>query len=80
VITCANGEYLEQEIKPLVSKFLADRGLELSPVKTKIAHIDQGFDFPGFNIRKYKGKCFTKPKKESVKKHLRKYARLCYQP
>jgi RNA-directed DNA polymerase len=67
VITCANGEYLEQEIKPLVSKFLADRGLELSPVKTKIAHIDQGFDFPGFNIRKYKGKCFTKPKKESVK-------------
>jgi len=67
VVTCANGEYLEQEIKPLISKFLADRGLELSPEKTKITHIDQGFDFLGFNIRKYKGKCLTKPKKESVK-------------
>lgn len=67
VVTCASGEYLEQEIKPLVSKFLADRGLELSPEKTRITHIDQGFDFLGFNIRKYKGKCLTKPKKEAVK-------------
>ena len=67
VVTCANGDFLEQEIKPLISKFLADRGLELSPEKTKITHIDQGFDFLGFNIRKYKGKCLTKPKKESVK-------------
>jgi len=67
VVTCANVEYLEQEIKPLVNKFLAERGLILSPEKTKITHIDQGFDFLGFNIRKYKGKCLTKPNKESVK-------------
>jgi len=67
VVTSSNCEYLEREIKPLISKFLADRGLELSEEKTKITHIQQGFDFLGFNVRKYKQKCLTKPKKESVK-------------
>jgi len=67
VITCNSGEYLQQEIKPLISKFLADRSLELSQEKTKITHINQGFDFLGFNIRKYNGKCLTKPNKDSVK-------------
>jgi len=67
VVTCSNSEYLEREIKPLISKFLADRGLELSEEKTKITHIQKGFDFLGFNVRKYKQKCLTKPKKDSVK-------------
>lgn len=67
VVTCSNSEYLELEIKPLISKFLAHRGLELSKEKTKITHIQQGFDFLGFNVRKYKHKCLTKPKKDSVK-------------
>jgi len=67
VVTCSNSEYLEREIKPLISKFLADRGLELSEEKTKITHIQKGFDFLGFNVRKYKQKCLTKPNKDSVK-------------
>lgn len=67
VVTCADRDCLEKEIKPLVSKFLAQRGLELSQEKSKITHINEGFDFLGFNIRKYKGKCLTKPKKDSVK-------------
>jgi RNA-directed DNA polymerase len=67
IVTCANREYLENEIKPLVSKFLALRGLELSEEKSKITHINDGFDFLGFNVRKYKNKCLTKPKKDSVK-------------
>jgi RNA-directed DNA polymerase len=67
VVTSSSGEYLEREIKPIISKFLADRGLELSQEKTKITHIQQGFDFLGFNIRKYNDKCLTKPKKDSVK-------------
>ena len=47
---------LEQEIMPMVKEFLQARGLTLSEEKTKITHIDEGFDFLGFNIRKYKGK------------------------
>jgi RNA-directed DNA polymerase len=67
VVTCANRDYLENEIKPLISRFLAERGLELSEEKSKITHINDGFDFLGFNVRKYRGKCLTKPKRDSVK-------------
>jgi RNA-directed DNA polymerase len=67
VVTCNSSEYLETDIKPLISRFLAERGLELSAEKTKITHIVQGFDFLGFNIRKYKGKCLTKPNREAIK-------------
>ena len=51
IITCENRETLEYEIKPMVKEFLAVRGLTLSEEKTKITHIDDGFDFLGFNIR-----------------------------
>lgn len=34
--------------------WLAKRGLALSPEKTRIVHITEGFDFLGFNIRQYK--------------------------
>ncbi len=45
-------EWLEQEVKPVLVKFLAERGLTLSPEKTKITPITEGFDFLGWNIRK----------------------------
>ena len=67
IVTCNKRDYLEQEIIPLISKFLAQRGLELSQEKSKLTHINDGFDFLGFNIRKYKNKCLTKPKKDAVK-------------
>ena len=35
--------------------FMRERGLSLSPTKTKITHIAKGFDFLGQNIRKYDG-------------------------
>ncbi len=65
-------ELLENEVKPLITKFLAARGLELSQEKTKITHIEEGFDFLGQNIRKYDGKLLIKPSKESVKTFLDK--------
>jgi RNA-directed DNA polymerase len=66
IVSCANRDYLEYEIKPLIREFLSERGLELSEEKSKITHINEGFDFLGFNIRKYHGKCLVKPSKESV--------------
>jgi len=57
--------YLEGEIKPLVEQFLQERGLELSPAKTVITHVEKGFDFLGQNVRKYpNGKLLVKPSKE----------------
>ena len=71
VVTAPTKEIAE-EIKILISEFLAIRGLTLSETKTKITHIHNGFDFLGWNIRKYKGVLLMKPSKESVKRINRK--------
>jgi RNA-directed DNA polymerase len=72
IITARSKEILEQEVKPLVEGFLAERGLCLSPQKTRIVHIDDGFDFLGQNVRMYNSKLLIKPSRTSVKSLLRK--------
>lgn len=72
IITAKNREILENGVKPLVCEFLQARGLTLSEEKTKITHIDEGFDFLGFNIRKYKGTLLIKPSKKSLKNFMTK--------
>jgi len=67
VITGASQELLENEVKPWVEQFLAKRGLRLSPEKTHTVHIDQGFDFLGWNFRKYGGKLLIKPSRKNMK-------------
>lgn len=66
IITGTSKELLENEVKPLVKQFLAERGLELSDEKTRITHIEDGFDFLGQNVRKYNGKLLIKPSKKNV--------------
>ena len=71
VITSKSKELLEGEIKPLVEHFLQERGLELSPTKTVITHVEHGFDFLGQNVRRYpNGKLLIKPSKKNVKTFL----------
>jgi RNA-directed DNA polymerase len=71
VITGATKALLEDEAKPLVEAFLRERGLTLSPEKTVITHITEGFDFLGQHIRKYHGKLLIKPSAKSIKTVLR---------
>jgi RNA-directed DNA polymerase len=68
IVTCRSKEILEQEVMPKLKEFLKVRGLTLSEEKTKITHINDGFDFPGFNFTKYKGKLLIKPSKKGIKK------------
>ena len=75
VITGSSKELLENHIKPKVADFLKERGLELSEEKTKITHIDQGFDFLGHNVRKYNGKLLIKSSKKNVKCFLKEIRR-----
>jgi RNA-directed DNA polymerase len=71
IITSKSKDLLEGKIKPLVEQFLQDRGLELSPMKTVITHVEQGFDFLGQNVRRYpNGKLLTKPSKKNIKTFL----------
>jgi len=70
VVTAKSKEMLETQVKPILESFLKERGLTLSGEKTKITHIEEGFDFLGFNVRKYKGKFLSKPSKDRVKGFL----------
>jgi RNA-directed DNA polymerase len=70
VITGCSKELLATEVQPLVRAFLGERGLELSPEKTTITGIEDGFDFLGQNVRKYAGKLLIRPAKKNVKAFL----------
>ena len=71
IITGSSKELLEHEVKPLVETFLKERGLELSPEKTSITHVEAGFDFLGQHVRKYKdGKIIITPSAKNVKTFL----------
>lgn len=72
IITGNSKEWLEREVRPALVEFMAERGLVLSPEKTKVTHIEEGFDFLGWNIRKYNGKLLTKPSAANLKAHLEK--------
>ncbi|MBA3595304.1 MAG: group II intron reverse transcriptase/maturase [Polaromonas sp.] len=72
VVTGDSKELLETLVRPWVEQFLRERGLELSEAKTRIVQIDEGFDFLGWNFRKYSGKLLIKPSRKSVKAHYDK--------
>jgi RNA-directed DNA polymerase len=71
VITSKSKEILEGKVQPVVEQFLQQRGLELSPKKTVITHVEKGFDFLGQNVRRYpNGKLLIKPSKKNLKTFL----------
>jgi len=69
VVLCKTKEDAE-EVPKLLEEYLNKRGLKLSPEKTFITHLDDGFDFLGINFRSYKikngVKVRTKPSKASI--------------
>jgi RNA-directed DNA polymerase len=72
VVTGRTKELLENQVQPVVERFLNERGLTLSATKTHITHINDGFDFLGQNIRKYGDKWLARPSAKSVKTVLGK--------
>jgi RNA-directed DNA polymerase len=73
IITGTSRVLLHREVRPLVEHFLQERGLELSHEKTRITHIEDGFDFLGQTVRRFpNGKLLIKPSKRSVQTFLSK--------
>lgn len=70
VITGKSPEVLKEKVMPIVIDALKEVGLELSNQKSKITNISQGFDFLGYNVRKYKEKLLIKPAKANIKTFL----------
>ena len=66
--TKEQAESMYQKLNPYLQK----RGIKLSEDKTKVTHIESGFDFLGFSLRQYKteqgNKLLIKPSKDSIRK------------
>jgi RNA-directed DNA polymerase len=56
------------EVKARLAEWLAPRGLIFNEDKTRIVTLDEGFDFLGFNVRRYRGKLLIKPSKAAVRR------------
>jgi len=73
LITGTSKGLLRDQVQPLVAHFLKERGLELSHEKTRITHVEEGFDFLGQNVRRYRcGKVLIRPSSRNVKTFLAK--------
>jgi len=77
IITGKSKHLLETQVKPVVVRFLADRGLTLSEEKTSITHIKHGFKFLGQTFRKNGNVLRITPANEGVLALKRKVGNLC---
>jgi RNA-directed DNA polymerase len=67
LVLCHSREQAQQ-VKARLAAWLAPRGLVFNEDKTRIVHLDEGCDFLGFNIRRYRGKLLTKPSKAAIRR------------
>ena len=72
VISGSSKELLENTVKPVVIAFLRERGLTLSETKTRITDVRDGFDFLGWNVRKFNRGLLIRPSKRNQKAFLDK--------
>jgi RNA-directed DNA polymerase len=66
IITAKSRTILEDAVKPVVEGFLAERGLCLSPEKTLVTHITDGFTFLGQTFRKHGRVLHITPSEQGV--------------
>lgn len=68
VALCHTGAQAEQ-VHARLTEWLAPRGLTFNDGKTQTVHVGDGFDFLGFNVRRYRnGKVLCKPSKAAVRR------------
>jgi RNA-directed DNA polymerase len=68
VVALCHTRHEAQQIKARLASWLAPRGLAFNEDKTRIVTLDEGFDFLGFNVRRYHGKLLVKPGKAAVRR------------
>jgi RNA-directed DNA polymerase len=56
------------EVKARLAAWLASRGLAFNEDKTRVVALDEGFDFLGFNVRRYRGKLLIKPSQAAIRR------------
>ncbi len=58
-----------EQVKARLTQWLTPRGLAFNEDKTRVVHLAEGFDFLGFNVRRYpNGKLLIKPSTAAVRR------------
>jgi RNA-directed DNA polymerase len=68
VVVLCHSQQQAEHLKARLAEWLAPRGLAFNEDKTRIVHLSEGFDFLGFNVRRYRSKLLIKPSKAAVRR------------
>jgi RNA-directed DNA polymerase len=69
VVVLCHSQQQAAHVKARLAEWLAPRGLAFNEDKTKIVHLNEGFDFLGFNVRRYPNrKLLIKPSKAAIRR------------
>ncbi len=66
-VLCHSQRQAEQ-VRARLAEWLAPRGLAFNEEKTRIVRLEDGFDFLGFNVRRYRRKLLIKPSNAAVRR------------
>jgi len=73
VVMCHTRDQAEQ-VRHRLGEWLTPRGLTFNEDKTGIVHVERGFDFLGFNVRRFDGKLLIKPSPAAVRRIRKRLA------
>jgi RNA-directed DNA polymerase len=66
-VLCHSQEQAGQ-VKARLAEWLTPWGLAFNEDKTRVVHLSEGFDFLGFNVRRYRRKLLIKPSKAAIRR------------
>jgi RNA-directed DNA polymerase len=69
LVVCCYSRQQAEQVKAQLAGWLEPRGLAFNDAKTRIVPLSEGFDFLGFNLRRYpNGKLLIKPGAKAIKR------------
>src|SRR5712672_565771 len=69
LVVCCHSRQQAEQVKARLAGWLEPRGLAFNEAKTRIVPVSEGFDFLGFNLRRYpNGKLLIKPGAMAIKR------------
>jgi RNA-directed DNA polymerase len=76
LVVCCHSRQQAEQVKAQLAEWLEPRGLAFNEAKTRIVPLSEGFDFLGFNIRRYHNdKLLIKPSAPAIKRFRSRLAK-----
>ncbi len=76
LVVCCHSRQQAEQVQARLAGWLEPRGLAFNEAKTRIVPLSEGFDFLGFNLRRYlNGKLLIKPGATAIKRFRNRLAR-----